>query len=833
MKKLIQIILLTTTASSSLLLAQSNNRLEFPLQRQEMEDRRWKMEVEAQGCRVQKVEDGIINEGEYNNQVFSLEKDSIPICHLLSSISSLGITPKLMMDPMTIGKGAETLGEELGIVEKQAVSGKTPAVENAITSSPIESSSSSSANFSCSTSSPLQSSIFHLPSPTAAAVSSPIGSSYFCSSSAASAMLSSFSSSSSATLKTGSNTANAASNDNSDQESAFKKQRKDDSTSSLAPISAYCQNFLNTTAEINYPNEVLASGTDHTIIENLTVYKNKVLEAVNAENYSLAKSWIQVLENLKQAVESSPVSSSSSNFACSSEPQGSSSISYFSSPATAAVLPTASIRPVGRIGTASSMVSGQGDVETINAISQPVASFAEALSEAQEIIKETNRTAEAAFFRARAAKSEGGWNEAKEVAMEVSNYWNDVAESIKSGRNFLAISQAEATFQRDYWIEKAAVAEVKALAIIPCRIEGEDRQCQNAKIMSIIKNKIWPTLSQAMKDFIEHPSEVRMRNASSAASIATSTAAVVVIAPADYNMAYIYASTYASTSIYASTASYIAAEAYAISRSYAYGKDCCYASTYASDYVSTVVFSCFSTVARIFSESASGVAEYEKIFKTLERISTFALKLTRTYSWYFTDTGKENIAWSVQSVREAVDFTRAVIRFKREQETSIQARDGRGERGEEMHPEEERRRVQNAQIEQGKLAEIEALAASPCYETMSHTQERADTLMKMTREKFGSPVLPAMREFMTHPNEASLRATGKFSVIAMTADEAEENLETAEIFAKASADIATEGRGWRRLNPALQETADWSELITREIVEFARAVAIFKDAQHP
>ncbi|HLB34921.1 MAG TPA: hypothetical protein VJK54_11905, partial [Chthoniobacterales bacterium] len=104
-----------TSTNSNFLLAQDENRLkatnqvigcrlQMPLQRQEMEDRRWKMEVEAQGCSFQNIEGRVMNENEYkdvDNQSSFLANDSVPISHLPSSSYYLGITPKLMMNPET------------------------------------------------------------------------------------------------------------------------------------------------------------------------------------------------------------------------------------------------------------------------------------------------------------------------------------------------------------------------------------------------------------------------------------------------------------------------------------------------------------------------------------------------------------------------------------------------------------------------------------------------------------------------------------------------------------------------------------------------------------
>src|SRR3990167_9045171 len=98
------------------------DRLEMPLQRQEMEDRRWEMEVDAQGCSFQEIEGSVINGIEYkdvDNQSSLLANNSVPISHLPSSISYLGITPKLIMNPSTIENGTKSLGEAFGVLGKR------------------------------------------------------------------------------------------------------------------------------------------------------------------------------------------------------------------------------------------------------------------------------------------------------------------------------------------------------------------------------------------------------------------------------------------------------------------------------------------------------------------------------------------------------------------------------------------------------------------------------------------------------------------------------------------------------------------------------------------
>ncbi|HLB33502.1 MAG TPA: hypothetical protein VJK54_04635, partial [Chthoniobacterales bacterium] len=235
-----------------------------------------------------------------------------------------------------------------------------------------------------------------------------------------------------------------------------------------------------------------------------------------------------------------------------------------------------------------------------------------------------------------------------------------------------------------------------------------------------------------------------------------------------------------------------------------------------------------------------------KFFEAVDASNTKLLEDLKDHPTWYSNAQKENITWSVQSARETADFVHAVVAFKKNQEAAIvedrrwkmedrenveDGRDGRWKMEDGKNREEEAAKEQNRRIEQGKLAEVKALAESPC-EDWSAKGDRANAIMKMTREKFGSPVSAAMKEFIAHPSEATLRATGKSSVIAMTPDEADEAVETAEIFAKIAADAAKLGRD-KNINAALQENCNWSETITREIVEFARAVATFKAAQQP
>ncbi|HLB33304.1 MAG TPA: hypothetical protein VJK54_03610, partial [Chthoniobacterales bacterium] len=462
--------------------------------------------------------------------------------------------------------------------------------------------------------------------------------------------------------------------------------------------------------------------------------------------------------------------------------------------------------------------------ETTESVMKVAAEKAHALSEGEQMILVKKREGEAAFARARQSKSESGWNEAKAAAVAISNYWNGIVENIKSERSSLAVSQEEATFQKAYWMEKSGVAEVKALGPIPCNDRWETKRDRADAMMTMIRNKVWPFASKAMKAFIANPSEARMRDASAYAP----TSAYAYAYASVYAYASDSASAYASASVYASASAsaYAYAAAYAAastSASTAAGSgsgssSSAASSAYASAYAYAYAY--VSTASKICAESASDATDSAQIFETIETTNTLVLELTRKYPRNFTDAGKENIAWSLQSSRETADFARAVIAFKREQEAS----------NPRLSSQETATREQNSRIEQGKLSEIKALANSPCDDDWRAKGERANAVSKMTREKFGSPVSPAMKEFIAHPSEATLRATGKSVAIAMSSSEAEEALETAEIFAKISSDGAELGRK-KRMNAATQENIDWSATITREIVEFARAVANFKKQQ--
>src|SRR3990167_9081707 len=169
-------------------------------------------------------------------------------------------------------------------------------------------------------------------------------------------------------------------------------------------------------------------------------------------------------------------------------------------------------------------------------------SAVQAQAQAQRIMAEKRRVVESAFARARAAKNERGWNEAQSAAMAASNYWNGIVESIKAGKNTLSLNEEEATFQKKYWMEKAGIAEVKALEAQPCSNGWGAKRDRADAMMWMISKKVWPCLSEAMKAFIAFPSEARMHYASACASACASVCASA--------SASAYASASASASAY-------------------------------------------------------------------------------------------------------------------------------------------------------------------------------------------------------------------------------------------------------------------------------------------
>ena len=477
---------------------------------------------------------------------------------------------------------------------------------------------------------------------------------------------------------------------------------------------------------------------------------------------------------------------------------------------------------------------------------------AQTSAQGQQMIIAKKSEGEAAFARARLAKSESGWNEAKEVAIAVSNYWQEVVEAIQTGNSPLSLSEEEATIQKDYWMEKADVAEVQALGVTPCG-DNYSAKCARANaMMGMIEDKVWPTVSQAMKAFIEHPSEARMLAVREAASTFASASA----------SASAYTSTSSSVSAFASASTSASASAFASTFAYASAFASAYLSTFAYDY--TYNYDYASAYEALQAACmAEEVADDTKVFVEMS-LKKFKISDNQQFAMNF----------SINATRETADFARAVAKYKeavyREQITENTVEDKSQDHATVVAAKEavatakilksedawktagaavreavrlcqnvqgmssreaiEATQQKNYWTEQANIADVKALATSPCAGDWKSQLNRANAIIKMACEKFGSPVSQAMKAFIANPSETTLRATGKPAIIAMSATEAEEALEGAELFAKASTDAAALAKKNNR-DDSFQESINLSVFVMSEVAEFSRAVAAFKRGQ--
>lgn len=134
------------------------------------------------------------------------------------------------------------------------------------------------------------------------------------------------------------------------------------------------------------------------------------------------------------------------------------------------------------------------------------------------------------------------------------------------------------------------------------------------------------------------------------------------------------------------------------------------------------------------------------------------------------------------------------------------------------------------QKEQAGLAELKALAAKPRQDRWSGKSDRAHEILKMTREKLGSPVSQVMKEFIAAPSAERLAAAHPYSS-RMSVHQALEAAETAELFAKNADVMAADVKSHHFVGDIIKENYDWTKQITRELAEFAQAVARFKEAE--
>ena len=341
---------------------------------------------------------------------------------------------------------------------------------------------------------------------------------------------------------------------------------------------------------------------------------------------------------------------------------------------------------------------------------------------------------------------------------------------------------------------------------------------------------MWPTVSQTMGDFLREGqlSEEKLLFAKGIiadAATAYATASATATASAyDSTTASAYATSYASATAYASA--YATASAYAASASAYAASASAYAasaSAYAYAYDSTTAYAYASLTLTTKVASATSVAEAAEATEALEASNKAVTEMANNARKAgVTAASQVNIDWAQQIKEELLPFAKAVAVFKSKEESFVIAPTA-------PDPEREALRQKTTLEEKAKLAEIKALAAKPCADTWGTKRDRANEIMKMTREKFGSPVSPAMKAFMAHPTSEMLATAHPYSsrMSAEEAAEAAEAADNAEVFAKTAETIAANAKK-NGVVQATQESCDWSAKITREIADFARAVAAFK-----
>src|SRR3990167_8214853 len=165
-------------------------------------------------------------------------------------------------------------------------------------------------------------------------------------------------------------------------------------------------------------------------------------------------------------------------------------------------------------------------------------------------------------------------------------------------------------------------------------------------MMTMIKNKIWPTVSHAMQGFIKHPSEAGMLDIREAAIAYAYTSVSVFVSAFDYASAYAYAST--SVSAFASASAYTSA--YAPTSAFAFASASAFASAYSPAFASALASASASEALQIASV-VDDLVDNTKVFENL-------------LGKYFTETGKQNRDWSISAARETAEFARAVATYK-------------------------------------------------------------------------------------------------------------------------------------------------------------------------
>lgn len=450
----------------------------------------------------------------------------------------------------------------------------------------------------------------------------------------------------------------------------------------------------------------------------------------------------------------------------------------------------------------------------------------------QCIAKDTNEEVEIAFARARTTKSEYAWKEAETLARATSAYWERKIENTKTQKD-PSFDQEEAIKQKVHFTQKANLAEVQTLVTRPFEDNSVDQLERADEIMEHVIKKSWPTVSTAMKTFIDHPNMDHMFAVREAVSASATASAC----------AYLHASFYA----YDSCSPYT----YMYASSYISASSSAFASAYAADGTSA------AKVAEASTEALNTAIDWAN------KYGVYDATQENNYS-------EENIDWalatSVRAMREATEFAHAMAIFKAEQETL----EGKPmtEWGIPAH-----------------IAEIKTLIASTTHDEWKAKRECANAIIALLRNKVWPQVSQTVQAFIDDPNETQIIAGCKaFLVSAATshayalayattsnaayastsasvfpaaftytvasasasasasahayasaltsvsAVEAAEIADAIDNLAKAST-LATTAVKKFSLNTTAQENIDWSVDTALKAAEFARAVASFKAGQ--
>ncbi|HLB34131.1 MAG: hypothetical protein A3F67_08800 [Verrucomicrobia bacterium RIFCSPHIGHO2_12_FULL_41_10] len=443
---------------------------------------------------------------------------------------------------------------------------------------------------------------------------------------------------------------------------------------------------------------------------------------------------------------------------------------------------------------------------------------------------------------------------------------------------------------KEYGEVNEAIAEVQVLAAKPCEEECNLRMDRATALMATIRKKAWPTISQSMKVFSEHPSEAKMllvRNSSFAyAACASVLASFSSYAASFSSNSEISASISSAAFAFSAAAAYVylyPSTSVAVSAS-VYNYDSAFASLSSDPDFMIAIFDYASASASLFasvsasvaacacasiSASASEALVMAQIADQIVDQIKLSIELSRK-NWNFSKEENDNLDYVIAATRETASYAHAVAKYKTEQEAvhgkrrniafsseweehaesvwaSATAKNSENFwRNAEITAKEALRKCEKVQnSDQGAILEaafhqqeywrdLANLASVKDFIEFCNDNDsiiKAASIMRTAESELGSPISLAMKEFIVHPSEATLEATGKPFLMTMTLTEAQERVALVEIFAKSAADgvVFAERHRWDGEN---LKRMNRSAKITQEVLEFAQAVAHFKSIQN-